>query len=113
MSAHKLLINAVSCRTGGGLNDLVHTLPLLEQMLGPRGWKIETFVVEAGADALIRSGHPIDRVRVAGVESPFGRANWELRTLPAIVRRDQPDAVFQFSNLIFRDLDAPQVTVLR
>ena len=56
MSHRTLIINAVSAKAGGGLNDLVHTLPLLEKQLSGNGWRVLTYVVGAGADALRRAG---------------------------------------------------------
>src|SRR5438477_3890222 len=102
---HRLLIiNAVSAKAGGGLNDLVHTLPLLERRLGECGWRVQTYVVPAGAGALQRAGASMVHVNVVDIDSPIQRAMWELHRLPKIARRERADVVFQFSNLIFREL---------
>lgn len=113
MSHRKLIINAVASRAGGGLNDLVHTLPLLERELGSRGWSVSTYVVPVGAEALTRAGASLANVRTVSIDSPVHRAMWEMRRLPAIVRKEKPAIVFQFSNLIFREMGVPQITVLR
>lgn len=108
-----LLINAVSSKAGGGLNDLAHTLPLLTESLSAQGWDLKTYVVPAGEEALRRVGYSMDLVETIPIASPVQRVTWECRTLPTIVNEGRPEVVFQFSNLIFRRLKAPQVTVLR
>lgn len=104
------MINAVSARAGGGINDLVHTLPLLRERLQGR---IRVYVAAEGESALRAAGDSMDGVECVRISSPFRRAKWELWDLPRIVKRDRPAAVFQFSNLIFRSLPVPQITVLR
>lgn len=108
-----LFINAVSSRAGGGLNDLVHTLPPLMSRLEAEGWQVKTWVSPPGAEALAASGfeHP-DVITVRGT-SPAARGLWEFKTLPGLVRRERPSVVFHFSNFIFRSLPVPQMTVLR
>lgn len=107
-----LLINAVSAKAGGGINDLVETLPRLRRRLRERGWEVRTWVVKAGWEALERAGET-EGVECVEVESAVRRGDWELRRFPRIVKSLRPPAVFQFSNLIFRSLPVPQVTVLR
>lgn len=95
------------------MNDLVHTLPLLERRLESCGWKVHTWVVEPGWQALRKAGYNMDRVTQVDAASPAKRGIWEFSRFPRIVRGKRPSVVFQFSNFIFRDLSAPQVTVLR
>ena len=113
MTPRTLFVNAVSCKAGGGINDLVHTLPLISRRLADAGWKIHTWVVQPGWDALRDAGYAPASLTLVRAFSPPGRALWELVRFPRIVRRGRPSVVFHFSNLIFRDLPVPQMTVLR
>ncbi len=108
-----LYINAVSCKAGGGLNDLVHSLPLIEKEMGARGWHVATWVVPAGASALDQAGCRPRDLTVVRAESPWRRAIWETITFPQLVARGQPDVVYHFSNFIVRRLRVSQITVLR
>lgn len=108
-----LFINAVSCKTGGGVNDLAHTLPLLERRLRDDGWTTRTWTVRQGWEALEDVGYPMRTVNRVDVSAPIRRAAWEFVGFPRLVRKQRPDVVFQFSNFIFRGLPAPQLTVLR
>lgn len=108
-----LYVNAVSCKAGGGLNDLVNSLPLIEETLAREDWRVATWVVPAGFEALHQARCRPRDVSVVRVESPWSRAVWELLTFPRLVRRGQPDVVYHFSNFVFRELPVPQMTVLR
>lgn len=108
-----LYVNAVPCRAGGGVNDLVHTLPRLDERLRALGWETETWVVDAGRRALAAAEYNTQRVHVVDIRTPLHRAIWEVIQFPRVVRRGRPDVVFQFSNFVVRDLPVPQCTVLR
>lgn len=103
----------MSANAGGGLNDLVHTLPLLKEKLASRGISVTAFVTDRAMAALQAAGAMDGEVHAVKVNSPVARARWELWQFPRIVARERPAAVFQFSNLIFRKLCVPQITVLR
>jgi glycosyltransferase involved in cell wall biosynthesis len=109
----RLIINAVSCKIGGGVNDLAHTLPLLDEALRKTGWEIRTYVVEPGWASLRSVGYDMERVTLVNAASPFKRAFWELVRLPRLVQEISPRVVFHFSNFIPRNLRVPQLTVLR
>jgi len=108
-----LLINAVSCRCGGGLTDLVGTLPLLNERMRQRKWRVHTCVVEPGRAALEEAGIHLANVHVVDVVNPLRRCAWEAHTLPRWIGTHQPDVVLHFSNFVPRRLRVPQVTVLR
>lgn len=111
MSEKLLLVNAVSSRMGGGLNDLVHTIPLLCERMQSEGWRVRTYVSTAGQRALGQNS--TISVEVASAKTLRQRAIWETFTLPGIVRREQPNVVFHFSNFVSRNLPCPQMVVLR
>ncbi|MFV2070908.1 MAG: glycosyltransferase [Pirellulales bacterium] len=113
MARKDLFVNAISCKVGGGINDLVHTLPLLASRLREHGWRTQTWVVEPGYRALLEAGYPAEQLTLVRASFPIGRAFWEFVRLPRLVRRRAPSVVFHFSNFIFRDLPFPQMTVLR
>ncbi|WP_428938301.1 glycosyltransferase family 4 protein [Fontivita pretiosa] len=108
-----VLINAVSARAGGGVNDLLHTLPRLRDALGKRGWNINVFCAAEAIDELLANGYPPREMRRINTRSPLRRGLWEFVRLPQLVRSLRPAVVFHFSNFIFRDLPVPQVVVLR
>ena len=95
------------------MNDLLHTLPLLSRRLLDLGWEVHAWVAPAGAEALRRADATLKNIHVAPAGSPWRRGKWELFDFPRIVHRTRPGVVMQFSNLIFRNLPVPQVTVLR
>jgi len=108
-----LFVNATSCKAGGGLTDLVNTLPRLDARLREDGWQTRVWVVEPGRRVLEEAGYQPDSLTVVDALAPLRRAAWELIGFPRLVRWEKPDVVFHFSNLIFRPLRAPQITVLR
>jgi glycosyltransferase involved in cell wall biosynthesis len=108
-----LFVNAVACKTGGAVNDLLHTLPLLRERLETRGWEVHTWVVAPGRRALEARGQADERVHEVPVGPPAARAMWEYRGFASLVERRRPAVVFQFSNFVPRRLAAPQIVVLR
>jgi glycosyltransferase involved in cell wall biosynthesis len=113
MSSPSVIINAVSAKAGGGLNDLVETIPRLTRKLQERGIGATSYVSQIGAAALRSSGVNMDGIQVADPKTPLGRAVWEYVSIPQKVRADHASAVFHFANFIVRDLAVPQMTVLR
>jgi glycosyltransferase involved in cell wall biosynthesis len=109
-----VIVNAVSCRSGGGLNDLVQTLPRLRTALDRAGISTRTFVVDQGERALSAAGINLNDVVTVDATSPRKRMAWELHGLAAETRRLEAGAVLQFSNFLFRSLrGVPQIVVLR
>ncbi len=113
MKRRQLLVNAVGCRTGGGVNDLVNTLPRLAARLRDSGWDVRACVSLAAREGLARSGDLSVPLDTPAGTSPVGRLRWELCGLPARVAGERPDVVFQFANFVLRRLPVPQVAVLR
>ena len=108
---------------GGGLNDLVHTLPPLISAFASEGWKVRTWLAPQAAETLqngpaaLELGRSVDDATcgfdVVDVASPPRRAAWELWRFPRMVRHGRPNVVMQFSNFAFRALPCPQLVWTR
>ena len=109
----RILINAVSSKTGGGLTDLTGTLPRLRTVLAEQGLAVEIAVVDQGWQALQDCRYPMSDVFRVRAQTPARRALWELVGLPQRVRQRRYRVVFHFSNFIIRPLPVPQLTVFR
>lgn len=109
----RLFVNAVSSRVGGGLNDLVHTIPLLDERLTAQGWDIRLWVGDEGWHALNGVGFPMQQVQRVRLDGPLQRAFWEFVRFPSLVRAGRAERILQFSNFAVARLPVPQVVVLR
>src|SRR5262249_5174130 len=109
-----VIVNAVSSKTGGGLNDLVQTGPVLRSALERAGISTHFFVGKEGLEALAAAGVDLHGMTQVEAGTPVRRLAWELVALPRFVRRVRASVVFQFSNFVVRPLRGVcQIVVFR
>jgi glycosyltransferase involved in cell wall biosynthesis len=107
MAELRLAIDAVHCKTGGGLTYLRNMLPLLAAAPG-----FELYLY-AAADTLALLAPIDDRVRIREVAPWHGRvgeALWEQLQLPGLLRAEGIDVTFAPAN--FAPLAGPRPVVL-
>ena len=108
-----LCVNAISCRAGGGLNDLRNTLPILREALLSEGWRVKVWVCAEGWAALEGVGYDMADVVLVSSSPPLHRFISEVLLLPLQMRREGASVIFSFSNFILGWSRAPQLVVLR
>src|SRR5580692_4264925 len=92
----KIVINALSARTGGGQTYLIN---LLESL--PEEFPVEIFVLAPDSVALPRDKPNVERIPVGlPVENPFARAIWERLYLSRLLKRLDANLLFCPGGLI-------------
>jgi glycosyltransferase involved in cell wall biosynthesis len=107
MAELRVAIDAVHCKTGGGLTYLRNMLPLLAAEPG------FALYLYAAADTLALLAPMDTRVRVREVtpwSGRLGEALWEQLRLPALLRAERTDVTFAPAN--FAPLAAPRPVIL-